>query len=180
MEFDGGFALVGVGDAAGQQVSIIGEDVDAFAASGNFRPTRLEPIYRIARFYREHGQFGLAYQFSRLVTEVGYPEDILFVERAVYEHLLPVEHAACCFGTGRTEEGRRVCLQLLDRGRLPLDQIAEVEALLQRSLQAFTVGDDVRRPIPVGGTSGSVNTLPQEVPRTGGLAFVMPGWWEAA
>ena len=69
----------------------------------NFRPTRLEPIYQLANFYREQGQFALGYQFARLATEVPYPADILFIERDVYDYLLPLEFAMCCQGTGRSE-----------------------------------------------------------------------------
>src|SRR5688572_6056233 len=49
----------------------------------NFRPWRLEAVYQIARFYRDHQQWSLGYHFARLVTEYGYPEDILFVGRPV-------------------------------------------------------------------------------------------------
>jgi hypothetical protein len=35
LEFDGGLAFVRIGDAAGEQVGVVGEDVDALAAPGN-------------------------------------------------------------------------------------------------------------------------------------------------
>ena len=35
LQFDGGLARVRVGDAAGEQIGVIGEDVDALAATGN-------------------------------------------------------------------------------------------------------------------------------------------------
>jgi len=35
LEFDGGFAFVRMGDAAGEQFGVIGEDMDALAATGN-------------------------------------------------------------------------------------------------------------------------------------------------
>ena len=104
--------------------------LNSYLQAYNFRPTRLEPIYRIARFYREHEQFSLGYVFSRVVTEVGYPKDILFVEKDVYQYLLPLEHAACCFGLGRAEEGRRYCRQLLESGQLPQSELGAVKALL--------------------------------------------------
>ena len=151
--------------------------LNSYLQAYNFRPTRLEPIYRIVRFYREHQQFALGYQFSRLVTETGYPEDILFVERAVYDHLLPVEHAACCFETGRVAEGHRVCRELLDRGELPVDQIAAVEALVERNERNGSHGGSESE------TSQAIQSLAQSAhaadrSRKGPLAFVDPGWWE--
>ena len=82
--------------------------LNSFLQAYNFRPRRLEAIYPIARFYREHQQWSLGYLFARLITEVEYPDDILFVERAVYEHLLAEEYLICCRMTGREEEAKRV------------------------------------------------------------------------
>ena len=82
--------------------------MSSYLQAYNFRPSRLEPIYRIARFHRKHHQFSLGYLFSRLTLEVGYPEDILFVERDVYEKWLPLEYAACCRGLGMEVEANRV------------------------------------------------------------------------
>lgn len=167
--------------------------LNSYLQAYNFRPTRLEPIYKIVRFYREHQQFALGYQFSRLVTETGYPEDILFIERAVYDHLLLVEHAACCFGTGKAEEAHRVCRKLLDRGGLPLDQIAAVEGLMasierNRSHGSLEGGPDLEsRAEPQGAVQCQDSQSRQDSgepphaahhPPTGPLAFVNPGWWE--
>lgn len=68
----------------------------AYLQAFQFRPTRLEPIYWIAKFYREHRQYTLGLMFARLCREIGYPEDCLFIERRIYEELLPMEFALCC------------------------------------------------------------------------------------
>jgi hypothetical protein len=95
--------------------------LNSYLQAFNFRPWRLESVYHIARFYREHQQWELGYHFARLVTEYGYPEDILFVERPVYEYLLPFEYAICCFHTDRKDETRRVADILASQGRIPPD-----------------------------------------------------------
>jgi glycosyltransferase involved in cell wall biosynthesis len=93
------------------------------------RPTRLEPIYPIVRFFNEHKQYHLAYNLARLITEVGYPPDILFVERPIYEYLLAYEYAICCHQTGRTEESIRI-IQLLElEGKIPLDLLQTLKNL---------------------------------------------------
>jgi len=66
-----------------------------------FRPTRIEPIYHIARFYRENGQFELGCLFCRAAIDAPYPDDILFIERSIYEHELQKEYALCCQQLGR-------------------------------------------------------------------------------
>ena len=64
------------------------------------RPTRAEPLFYISRFYRAHGQFHLAYLFARRGFEITYPDDILFVERPVYESGLPMELALASAAVG--------------------------------------------------------------------------------
>lgn len=94
--------------------------LNTYLQAYNFRPTRLEPIYHIANFYREQGQYPLGYHFARLVYEVPYPlGDILFVERDVYEYLLPLEYAMCCQGTGRAADALRAYNQVLAVDGLP-------------------------------------------------------------
>src|SRR5687767_5865741 len=95
--------------------------LNSYLQAFNFRPWRLEAVYQIARFYREHQQWSLGYHFARLVTEYGYPEDILFVERPVYEYLLPFEYALCCFHTDRVDEAKRVTTILEHEGKIPAD-----------------------------------------------------------
>jgi glycosyltransferase involved in cell wall biosynthesis len=70
--------------------------LDAYLRAYEFRPTRVEPIYQIARFYRETGQYHLGHLFSRAVLHVPYPEDLLFIERSIYEHDLKLEYDLCC------------------------------------------------------------------------------------
>lgn len=83
----------------GRMQELLGLDwrvvLNSYLQAFNFRPFRLEPIYRIARFYRENRQYALGLHFSRLINEVGYPTDLLFVEKDVYEKLLPMEYEAC-------------------------------------------------------------------------------------
>ncbi len=107
--------------------------LNSYLQAYNFRPSRLEPVYRIAKFYREHQQWALGYHFARLVTEVGYPNDILFVMRPVYEHLLVEEYAICCRETGRVEEALRVEQILKNKGFLtpgkPVCQASETSSV---------------------------------------------------
>ena len=78
--------------------------LDAYLRAYEFRPTRIEPIYHVARFHREHGQCHLAYLFSRAVIDTPYPEDLLFIENSIYQHELPMEYALCCEQLGKRDE----------------------------------------------------------------------------
>src|SRR5437667_11971813 len=70
--------------------------LDAYLRAYEFRPTRIEPIYQIARFYRERGQYHLGYLFSRAVIATPYPKDFVFIQKCVYRHELPLESDLCC------------------------------------------------------------------------------------
>lgn len=104
--------------------------LNSYLQAFNFRPWRLESVYQIARFYREHQQWSLGYHFARLITEYDYPEDILFVDRAVYEYLLFFEYALCCFHIGRMEETKRVIHRLQKEAKVPIDMLVQLKSLI--------------------------------------------------
>lgn len=90
-----------------------------YLAAFQARPQRLEPLLHLARYYRELNQFELGYLFSRPIANASYPEDILFVERDVYEWQLPVEHALCCDATGRHDQAVKMLERIKANVRAP-------------------------------------------------------------
>jgi tetratricopeptide (TPR) repeat protein len=72
----------------------------AYLSAYASRPTRLEPLLPIVRFYRESSEPYLGRLFGHPVVNAAYPEDILFVERRVYEGELAQEYARCCEAVG--------------------------------------------------------------------------------
>mgnify|MGYP005815562271 CR=1 FL=1 len=58
-----------------------------FLEAYNFRPNRAEPLYQIARIYRQvHNQPRLGYIFAKMALEIPYPkDDILFISDEVYK-----------------------------------------------------------------------------------------------
>jgi hypothetical protein len=93
--------------------------LNSYLAAYQLRPSRLEPIHYIARFYREFKQFHLGYLFSRLCIETPYPDDILFIEKNIYEYELPLEYGICCYWTGLHEEAIRVNEAIIARPNVP-------------------------------------------------------------
>jgi glycosyltransferase involved in cell wall biosynthesis len=99
----------------------------AYLSAYDRRPQRLEPLLHVARRCREMGQPRLGHLYTRRAMEAAYPADILFVERNVYEHELPLEHAWCCMEMGLHEEAVKVNERLLAASGIPsaLREIAE-------------------------------------------------------
>jgi SAM-dependent methyltransferase len=88
--------------------------LEAFA----MRPWRAEPLYDLARHYREKGLNEASLLFSTRGWLMPKPrDDLLFVENAVYEHGLREEFAICAFySENHRGIGRVVCNELaLDR-----------------------------------------------------------------
>jgi glycosyltransferase involved in cell wall biosynthesis len=82
--------------------------LDAYLRAYQYRPTRIEPIFHIAKFYRENGQYHLGHLFARAAIDAPYPDDLLFIEKSVYDFELTQEYAACRQQIGEHHEANRV------------------------------------------------------------------------
>ena len=100
----------------------------------------------MACFYRENQQYHLGYLFSRVVCDTPHPEDILFIEKSIYEYEMWMEFAQCCERLGKSEEGLRACDAVLANPCTPesVRQAAEKMRRLWRSnaLEARRIGAD--------------------------------------
>lgn len=63
--------------------------VDAY----NFRPRRAEPLYDLAKYYREKGNNAAALMFAKTGVNIKRPDDLLFVNDFVYSHGLRYEYS---------------------------------------------------------------------------------------
>ena len=82
------------------------------------RPTRAEPLYALARHYREEERYHAALALARRGLEIPYPDaDTLFVEKQVYEWRLWEEVMICAYYTGAENHplGLEACERLLAR-----------------------------------------------------------------
>jgi tetratricopeptide (TPR) repeat protein len=67
--------------------------VAGLLAAYNFRPTRAEPLYDLAKHYREKGDNAAALMFAKTGLPKTRPDDLLFVNDFVYEHGLRYEYS---------------------------------------------------------------------------------------
>lgn len=102
------------------------EALAAYLDAYQFRPSRAEPLYRIAVNYRWQGAFHLAHLFLQQAVAIPYPEqDYLFVEERLYRYLIKMALATCCYHIGEYEAGIRYCDELLQDRRLMPPNIYE-------------------------------------------------------
>ena len=86
------------------------------------RPTRAEPLYFLARYYRENKKYEQAYQLSKIGMGIPYPEqDILFVSSFVYDWGMKLEVSVNAYWVNRFEESKSLCQELVEKSSLPKD-----------------------------------------------------------
>lgn len=112
--------------------------LDSYLAAYQYRPSRLEPLFHVSKFYRETQQYYLGYLFSRAVIETPYPDDLLFIERSVYEYELLLEYGICCSWTGRHQEAIRVNEAILALPGVPPNFVETAKKNRQLSLEALS------------------------------------------
>ena len=91
----------------------------AYLKAWNFRPTRIEPLYRLASYYRQKDNFLMGYLFSQFALQADDPNDVLFVESWIYDYGAAFENSICAYWVGRYEESFQLCNRLLGHKDLP-------------------------------------------------------------
>src|SRR5262249_38094543 len=98
-----GVSLLRLGDAH-RRAGLLVEPFDE-------RPTRAEPLWALARAERERGRNQAAFLLAEKALQIPYPsEDVLFVEKAVYDWQIWEEIMICAwYVQGRRELGFSAC-----------------------------------------------------------------------
>jgi tetratricopeptide (TPR) repeat protein len=95
---------------------------DAYLRAWEFRPTRAEPLYAIARRYRVDGRYQLGYLFAERAAAIPFPEGDMLLELAdVYAWRAADEQAVCASWIGKHTEAFTLCRRLLARSDIPDD-----------------------------------------------------------
>lgn len=112
--------------------------LEAYLQAFKTKPDRVEPLFKIAMVYQMQREFHLAFLFFRRAIEIAYPlNDRLFVEKGVYEYLLPMEYAVCAYWIGQHGEAIRVNNALLCREGVPGEIFEQVIKNRRFSLDAL-------------------------------------------
>jgi glycosyltransferase involved in cell wall biosynthesis len=85
----------------------------------NYRNTRMEPLYRLANYYRRIGNYAPGYLIAATGLRLPLTQDILFVENWMYDYGMLLEFSICAFWVGRYDEAKQASLALLAKPKLP-------------------------------------------------------------
>lgn len=93
--------------------------LERFTDAYYYRPNRMEPLYHMALFCRTHENYALGYLMASLAVKIPLPQDILFVQKWMYDYGALLELSICAYWIGRYAECAQICNQLLKRPDLP-------------------------------------------------------------
>ena len=106
----------------------------AYLDAYDYRPTRAEAPCEFARFNRLRQRYTLARDFARIAANTRLPDDVLFLDRTVYDWRARDELAVALYWCGDLPESARICRHLLADSRLPAEQRARVTKNLDFAL----------------------------------------------
>jgi glycosyltransferase involved in cell wall biosynthesis len=117
------------------------EVLAAYLDAYQYRPTRAEPLYKIAFHYRWAMSYHLAHMFLQQAVTIPYPQDdVLYVEERLYRYVIKMALATCCYQLGQYEAGLRYCDELLQDPRSMPQNIYE-QILINRQECAKKVAE---------------------------------------
>lgn len=90
------------------------------------RPARAEPLCFLAAYLRERGRPKAAYPFAKIASELPRPQDLLFIDDAVYAWRALDELAVAAYWTDHHHEALSAGERLLSSGKLPATEEARV------------------------------------------------------
>ena len=98
------------------------------------RPTRAEPLYELAHYFRKQKMYGKAYLFAKAGVLTPQPNDRLFVAQDVYDWRLLDEVAVAAFWIGNYHDSRVACEEALSRIDQGLDVPADDVSRIRENL----------------------------------------------
>jgi hypothetical protein len=113
---------------------------DVYMRAWEFRPTRAEPFYAIARHYNVARRHRLGYLFAERAAQIPLPvDDMVIHDPAIYAWRAIDEQAVCASGIGKHPEAFTLCRSLLgrpdipddDRNRIAVNRDVSVPAMLE-------------------------------------------------
>jgi glycosyltransferase involved in cell wall biosynthesis len=114
------------------------EVMQDYLAAHQYQPDRAGSLYRIGMHYQGLRQHALSHVFFAQAMRIPLPKgNRLFVERALYDVLLPVEYSVACYYVGDHENAIEISNRLLRTGMLPPAAVDQVVRNRRFSLEAL-------------------------------------------
>ncbi len=90
-----------------------------FTKAFHYRPTRAEPLYHMANYYRTKENYAQGYLMASIGIKVPMPKDLLFVQKWMWDWGIPLELSICAYWIGKYEECLNVSHRILAIPNIP-------------------------------------------------------------
>ncbi len=91
----------------------------AYLAAYNYCNVRSEPLYYIAKHYREIGDFVNGYKYAKQAARIPYPERaVLFIFKNIYTYKARDELSRCALGLNKYHESYNIAKYILENGSI--------------------------------------------------------------
>lgn len=104
--------------------------LNAFTKAYHYRPSRMEPLYYLANYYRIKGNYALGYLIGSIAAKMPMTKDILFVQKWMYDYGALLELSICSYWIGKYDECAQICHRILTIPNLPKN----VQECVERNL----------------------------------------------
>jgi glycosyltransferase involved in cell wall biosynthesis len=84
-----------------------------------YRPTRIEPLYRLAQYYRLSENYQKGYEVAAQGLPIRDSQDLLFVEKWIYDWGLLLEYSICAYWIEKYDEALLASYAMLAQSNLP-------------------------------------------------------------
>jgi len=99
-----------------------------FLSAYEYMPSRAEAIFYVAKYYRIHEAYHLAYMFGKVGAEIPYPRTAAIgIVKSIYDWAMLDELAAAACLSGHHAEAVELCDRLLSEGKLPKVEVKRVK-----------------------------------------------------
>lgn len=121
-----------------------------FLKAFNYRKSRLEALYEIVKYYRTNNMWKEGYAYGLLGYETMYPEDILFINKAIHTHQFLDELATCATNYGNHEFAIEIYDKLLkldvltnqNRKRIENNKNYSVSQIKKKVVETFSLKEN--------------------------------------
>ncbi|MEP7043306.1 MAG: glycosyltransferase [Dokdonella sp.] len=112
------------------------EVIYAYLDAHDFRPTRAETMCELARYCRLQQRHVLARDFAQIATVTPLPDDVLFIDRTVYDWRGRDELSIALYYCDERAASAQLCRELLVDPRLPPGEQERIRRNLEFALAA--------------------------------------------
>ncbi|HTM06447.1 MAG TPA: hypothetical protein VL201_04350 [Patescibacteria group bacterium] len=99
------------------EIGCLHESVDYFLHAYAMRPTRAEPLVRLAQHYWREKNYPLSYLYAYQATKLPFPaHDVLFIEKEIYEWIRYDVLSCAAFYVGDLKRGYKAARRALAKG----------------------------------------------------------------